>query len=84
MFGLQSEDRQGGKSGAGVGGVLMAHKMNFKRKLGKGEEDDWAWDLMSMSHEERMKIMSEQIERDYSPSDVKKIKGAFVKLAKSD
>jgi len=51
------------------------------RKLKKGEEKDWAWDLIGMTPGQRRKVMKEQIEKQYSPADVRKIKRAFVKLA---
>jgi hypothetical protein len=52
------------------------------KKLGKNEEEDWAWSLIGMTPSGRRKTM-EKIERDYSPTDVNKIKKAFIKLAKA-
>lgn len=56
--------------------------MTHTRKLSKGEEKDWAWELVGMTPSARQKMMEEQIKRDYSPSDVRKIKTAFVNLAR--
>jgi hypothetical protein len=52
----------------------------YPRKLEKDEEKDWAWYLIGMTPEERKKTMTEKIEKWYSPSDVQKIKRAFIKL----
>lgn len=56
--------------------------MTHTRKLSKGEEQDWAWELIGMDAGARQKMMKEQIERDYSLSDVSRIKSAFIKLAR--
>lgn len=54
----------------------------YERKLEKGEEQDWAWNLIGMTPEERNKTMKEKVEKWYCPDDVAKIKSAFVKLAR--
>jgi hypothetical protein len=53
----------------------------YPKKLAKGEEKDWAWDLIGMTNKERQKTVKEKIEKWYSPEDVVKINKAFRKLA---
>lgn len=50
------------------------------RKLAKGEDKDWAWDLVGMTPQERKTAIKEKVEKWYSTEDADKIKNAYKRL----